>query len=91
MANINFSFGIQMDKSSVKQTQDEIKKIIQYFQREMATSPNSQLKIKTEGKGDANTIVNSGSGTPMFNAYIRSKKLMTTLRERIKFKGYLKT
>ena len=59
--------------------------------REMATSPNSQLKIKTEGKGDANTIVNSGSGTPMFNAYIRSKKLMTTLRERIKFKGYLKT
>lgn len=38
MANINFSFGIQMDKSSVKQTQDEIKKIIQYFQREMAQS-----------------------------------------------------
>ena len=33
MANINFSFGIQMDKSSVKQTQDEIKKIIQYFHR----------------------------------------------------------
>lgn len=31
MANINFSFGIQMDKSSVKQTQDEIKKLYNIF------------------------------------------------------------
>ena len=86
MANINFSFGIQMDKSSVKQTQDEIKKIIQYFQREMAQSDlgASTLNEYKKHVKDLDVILKS-----LGNSYVNSleKFNVSGFEEEIKSAG----
>ena len=86
MANINFSFGIQIDKSSVKQTQDEIKKIIQYFQREMAQSDlgASTLNEYKKHVKDLDVILKS-----LGNSYVNSleKFNVSGFEEEIKSAG----
>lgn len=46
MANINFSFGVQMDKQSVLEAQNEVKSLIKKLEREMKISDLDPIDVK---------------------------------------------